>query len=117
MLLENLIHQMNGMTLPEGIGPAAGRGGGAVPMCFKDYARDENVIERVEPVLTEARVNPVPVRIIINKDGTVEHIHFLSAFPDQVKAITDALAQWRFRPYLHDGRPVEVETGITFGLR
>ncbi|HEV3057138.1 MAG TPA: hypothetical protein VGY48_02770 [Vicinamibacterales bacterium] len=117
MLLEHLIHQMNGMTLPEAIGPTAGRGGGAVPMCFKDYARDENVIERVEPVLTEARVNPVPVRIIINKNGTVQHIHFLSAFPDQVKAITDALTQWRFRPYLHDGRPVEVETGITFGRR
>jgi hypothetical protein len=115
LLLENLAHDMSRMTLPEGTGPAAGTGGGAVPMCFKDYARGENVIERVEPVFTEARANPVPVRIIINKDGVVQHVHFLSAFPDQVKAITDALMRWRFRPYLHDGRPVEVETGITFG--
>jgi len=42
-------------------------------------------------------------------------MHFLSAFPDQSKAIADALSQWRFRPYLREGRPVEVETGIMFG--
>jgi hypothetical protein len=45
----------------------------------------------------------------------VKHIHFLSAFPDQVKAIANALSQWRFRPYLRGGHPVEVETGIMFG--
>jgi hypothetical protein len=64
---------------------------------------------------TERRFNPVPVRIIIDKQGKVKHIHFLSAFPDQAKAITDALFQWRLRPYLRDGKPVEVETGIMFG--
>jgi hypothetical protein len=84
-------------------------------VCIKDYARDENVLERVDPVFGERRFNPVPVRIIINKEGKVKHIHFLSAFPDQVEAVTDALFQWRFRPYLRDGKPVEVETGIMFG--
>jgi hypothetical protein len=53
------------------------------------------------------------VRIIIDKEGRVKHIHFLSAFPDQAKSITEALS--RFKPYLRDGRPVEVETGIMFG--
>ena len=86
-------------------------------MCVKDYARDENVIERVDPVFTEHRTNPVPIRVIIDKEGRVKHIHFLSAFPDQAKAITDGLKQWRFRPYLRDGQPVEVETGIMFGPR
>ena len=52
---------------------------------------------------------------IIDKEGKVKHIHFLSAFPDQAKAIADVLSQWRFRPYLRDGQPVEVETGILFG--
>jgi hypothetical protein len=27
----------------------------------------------------------------------------------------DGLKQWRFRPYLRDGQPVEVETGMMFG--
>ncbi|MGA8272917.1 MAG: energy transducer TonB, partial [Candidatus Sulfotelmatobacter sp.] len=66
-------------------------------------------------VFTEHRSNPVPVRIIIDKEGKIKHIHFLSAFPDQAKAITDALRQWKFKRYLRDGQPVEVETGIMFG--
>jgi len=114
-LLETLTQEMNKMALPADAGPISGRGGGDVPMCIRDYASDENVLERVDPVFTEHRFNPAPVRIIIDKEGKVKHLHFLSAFPDQAKAISDALAQWRFRPYLHDGKPAEVETGILFG--
>lgn len=114
-LIESLIQDMNKMTLPDEAGPISGRGGGDVPVCIKDYASGENVIERVDPVSAEGRFNPVPVRIIINKEGQVRHIHFLSAFPEQAKAIWDALTHWRFKPYLHDGKPVEVETGIMFG--
>jgi hypothetical protein len=114
-LIETLIQEMNKMTLPDEAGPISGRGGGDVPVCIKDYAREENVMERVDPVFAERRFNPVPVRIIIDREGKVKHIHFLSAFPDQAKAVSDALFQWRFRPYLRDGHPIEVETGIMFG--
>jgi hypothetical protein len=114
-LVESLIQEMSKMTLPAEAGPISGRGGGEVPVCIKDYASGENVTERVDPVFAERRFNPVPVRIIIDKEGKVKHIHFLSAFAEQVKAITDALSQWRFRPYLRDGKLVEVETGIMFG--
>jgi hypothetical protein len=113
-LLERLILDMNKMKLPAEDSLLASTGG-AVPVCIKDYANDKNVIERVEPVFTEHRFNSVPVRIIINKEGNVKHIHFLSAFPDQAKAITDALLQWKFRRYLSNGQPAEVETGIMFG--
>src|SRR6266481_9261485 len=114
-LIESLIQEMNKMNLPKEAGPISGRGGGEVPVCIKDYASGENVMEKVEPVFDDRKFNTVPVRIIIDKEGKVKHIHFLSAFPDQTKTITDALAQWRFRPYLRDGHPVEVETGIMFG--
>lgn len=114
-LLESLLLDMNKMKVPDEAGPTAGMGGGAVPVCIKDYARDENVLAQVDPVFSERRFNAVPVRIVIDKAGKVKHIHFLSAFPDQAKAITDALAQWKFKPCLQDGHPVEVETGIMFG--
>src|SRR5216683_1905 len=114
-LVESLIQEMNKMNLPKEAGPISGRGGGEVPVCIKDYASGENVMEKVGPVFADRKFNPVPVRIIIDKEGKVKHIHFLSAFPDQTKTITDALAQWKFRPHLRDGRPVEVETGIMFG--
>src|ERR1700733_1714257 len=114
-LLENLTLDLNKMKLPAEANPAGGTGGGEVPVCVKDYARDENVITRVDPVFTQHRFNPVPVRIIIDKEGKIKHIHFLSAFPDQAKVITDALGQWKFKPYRRNGKPVEVETGIMFG--
>ena len=114
-LMENLIQEMDKMNLPAEAGSASGMGGGEVPICIPDYASGVNVVERVDPVFTERRFNPVPVRIIIDKEGKIKHIHFLSAFPDQAKAITDALSQWRFSPYLREGHPVEVETGMMFG--
>jgi hypothetical protein len=114
-LLENLMLDLNRMKLPIETSPTEGTGGGDAPFCVKDYASDENVISRVEPIFTEHRFNAVPVRIIIDKEGKVKHIHFLSAFPDQAKAITDALHQWKFKPYRKDGQVREVETGIMFG--
>ncbi len=113
--LEELVRGLNSrMKLPAEAGSTAGTGGGDVPVCIKDYA-NENVIERVDPILTVRRYNAVPVRIIIDKQGKVKYIHFLSAFPEQEKAISDALKQWQFRPYERNGQRMEVETGIMFG--
>jgi hypothetical protein len=114
-LLESLLLDMNRISLPEDASPTVGTGADTVPVCIKDYAGDGNVISRVEPIFTQHRFNPVPVRIIVDKEGKVKHIHFLSAFPDQEKAITDALLKWKFKRHLLNGRPVEVETGIVFG--
>jgi hypothetical protein len=114
-LLESLVLEMNKMDLPAEASPTGGTGGGEFPVCIKDYANDQNVISRVDPVFTERAFNPVPVRIIIDKTGKVKHIHFLSAFPSQAKTITDALHQWKFKPYIRDHQPMEVETGIMFG--
>jgi hypothetical protein len=110
--LENLVLDLSKMKLTVDPGPA---GGGSAPVCIENYAKDENLLARVDPVFTEHRFNAVPVRIIIDKEGKVKHIHFLSAFPDQAKVITDALGQWRFKPYRQNGQPVEVETGLMFG--
>jgi len=114
-LLNRLMLDLNTMKLPTDVSAIAGGGGGSFPVCIKDYARDENIIARVDPVFSEHRFNAIPVRVIIDKQGRIRHIHFISAFPDQAKAISDALEQWKFRPYVVDGRPVEVETGILFG--
>ncbi|MGA9672315.1 MAG: energy transducer TonB [Terracidiphilus sp.] len=112
-LLNDLTQDLNKMRFPRDDSPLSED---AFPVCIKDYASGANVIARVDPIFTERRFNSVPVRIIIDKEGRIKHIHLLSAFPDQVTAITDALKQWKFRPYLRNGLPVEVETGIMFGF-
>jgi hypothetical protein len=103
--MERLVESMNAMTQPSG----------SAPLCLKGFATPDTVLERQDPVFSEPRFNPVPVRIVIDKEGRVKHIHFLSAFPEQAKSIGDALLQWRFKPYLLGGQPVEVETGLLFG--
>jgi hypothetical protein len=106
-LIESLAADLNKMTLA----PAD------APQCVAHYAEGKNVTYRVEPAFTERRFNSVPVRLIIGTTGKVRHVHVINGFPEQSRAITDALLQWRFKPYLKDGKPVEVETGIVFGAR
>jgi hypothetical protein len=104
-LIESLIKDMDAMKLADA----------DAPLCVADYAEARNITSKADPVLTEQKFNAIPVRIIIDKAGKVRHVHVISAFPAQAKTITDALLQWRFKPYIRDGQPVEVETGIMFG--
>jgi hypothetical protein len=114
-LLESLVQELDKVKLPSEADATGGTGASGFPVCIKEYATDEHLITRVDPIFVERRFNAVPVRIIIDKEGRVRHTHFLSAFPDQTKAISDSLKQWRFKPYLRNGKPVEVETGLMFG--
>jgi len=72
-------------------------------------------VEKTEPYLATRRFNTIPVRVTIDGEGRVTHVHLLSAFPDQSDAIIAALRTWRLKPYLVDGKPAEVETGLVFG--
>jgi TonB family protein len=55
----------------------------------------------------------VQLRIIIDKQGQVIDLKTVSGHPDLVPAATDAVKQWRYKPYLLNGEPVEVETTVT----
>lgn len=77
-----------------------------------------NLIYRVQPeypeIARQIRVQgPVQLRAIISKTGTIEHLAVESGHPMLVKAAMDAVRQWRYRPYLLNGEPIEVETEIT----
>jgi hypothetical protein len=84
------------------------------PACVNDYARN-HVLSKTTPEFAN-RYNTIPVRVIIDAEGKIRHIHLLSAFPEQSHAILTALREWRFTPYRVDGKAVEVETGLVFGL-
>lgn len=103
-VINGLVQTMSGITLSAD-----------APVCIENYASGSNILARVDPFFTERRSNRLPVRLIIDTNGRVKHIHFISAFPEQSKIITDALTQWRFMPYSVNGQSVEVETGMLFG--
>ena len=48
----------------------------------------------------------------ISKNGTIEGLHVVSGHPMLVNAAMDAVKQWRYKPYILNGEPVEVETTI-----
>jgi len=54
----------------------------------------------------------VVLQATIAKNGTIENLHLLSGHPLLVPAAMDAVRQWRYRPYLLNDEPVEVETTI-----
>lgn len=55
----------------------------------------------------------VHLRAIIGTDGTIRDLEVLSGNPILTRAAVDAVRQWRYRPTLLNGAPVEVETSIT----
>jgi hypothetical protein len=114
-VIESLVGGMGAMQLPTEAGLSSGKDGDATPLCLKDYAAGGNVLNRVDPIFSDRRFNAIPVRVVIDATGKVKHIHFISSFPEQARTITDALQQWRFKPYVVNGKAVEVETGILFG--
>jgi protein TonB len=77
-----------------------------------------NLIYRVQPdypeIARQVRVQgPVRLRAIIGKGGTIENLVVESGHPMLVAAAIKAVRQWRYRPYLLNGEPVEVEAEIT----
>lgn len=105
-VLEGMIDGLSRLGLPAGP---------QTPLCVAGYAAPDNILERVDPVLTARRFNAIPVRIVIDRKGRVKHIHLISAFAEQSAALMQTLRTWRFKPYRKDGRPIEIETGIVFG--
>lgn len=54
----------------------------------------------------------VVLQATISKTGTIENLHVISGPQMLQQAALNAVKQWRYRPYLLNGDPVEVETTI-----
>lgn len=48
----------------------------------------------------------------ISKNGDITDLQVVSGEPILAKAAIDAVRQWKYRPYLLKGKPVEVETQV-----
>ena len=82
------------------------------------HMMEGNLIYRVQPVYPAlaraARIQgPVHLRALISRTGTIENLHVMDGHPMLVGAAVDAVRKWRYRPYILNGDPVEVETQVT----
>lgn len=70
------------------------------------------------PLASQARVQgEVILQAIIGKDGSIQQLRAVSGRPVLIPAALDAVRQWRYRPYLLNGEPVEVETQIIVNFK
>jgi periplasmic protein TonB len=66
------------------------------------------------PLARQARIQgSVLLQAEISKDGSIENLHLISGHPMLAPAAIEAVKQWKYRPYILNGEPVEVDTQIT----
>jgi len=75
------------------------------------------LVRRVQPnyppLARQARIQgQVVLRAVISKDGSIEGLTLVSGHPMLAPAAIEAVKQWKYRPYLLNGEPVEVDTEV-----
>ncbi len=65
------------------------------------------------PLARQARIQGVVVlQAQISKDGSIENLQLISGHPMLAPAAIEAVKQWKYKPYLLNGEPVEVDTQV-----
>jgi periplasmic protein TonB len=80
------------------------------------------LMQKVQPlypaIALAARVQgTVLLKAIISKNGEIENLELVSGHPMLIQAAIAAVKQWRYRPFLLNGEPVEVETTINVNFQ
>jgi protein TonB len=66
------------------------------------------------PLAKQARVQgTVVLSAIISKEGNIEQLKVMSGHPMLIQNALDAVRQWKYKPYVLNGEPVEVDTTIS----
>ncbi|MGA9860861.1 MAG: energy transducer TonB [Terriglobales bacterium] len=79
------------------------------------------VLKKAQPVYSDPMLQmriqgTVVLRVIVDKSGVPNVVSIVSGHPALLQATIDAAKKWRYKPYLVNGNPVEVETENTFHL-
>ncbi len=90
----------------------------ATPVRRGGNVQAANLIHQVNPIYPplarQARVQGVVVmEAVISKEGSIESLRVITGHPLLNQAALDAVKQWKYRPTLLNGDPVEVITTVT----
>jgi TonB family protein len=80
------------------------------------------LLHRVEPEYPEAARQQaiqgrVALEVHIGTEGSVQDVEVVSGAPVLAQASIDAVKQWKFKPRVLNGRPVEMQTRVTFDFK
>ena len=85
---------------------------------FISHLNEGLLIRKVAPTYPKLAMmtrqqGSVILEATIGRDGSIENLRAVSGPPLLLGAAIEAVRQWRYRPYLLNNQPVEVETQIT----
>jgi len=98
--------------------PANSLDSGVVP---EETSRN-SVEHRVEPnypaqALSQHLEGSVVLQVWVAKDGTVRDVKLVRGYFALARAASDAVRQWRFKPYSSNGKPVDFQTIVTVNFK
>jgi protein TonB len=65
------------------------------------------------PLARQARIQGVVIlQAQISKEGNIQNLQLISGHPMLAPAAIEAVKQWKYKPYLLNGEPVEVDTQV-----
>jgi TonB family protein len=87
----------------------------------EDFA-DDQIVRRVHPTYPkQARARKlqgiVVLEAIVSKKGSVDSLQLVSGDSVLAQAAADAVKQWKYKPYFHNGEPTEFQTKITIDFK
>ena len=83
---------------------------------------DGLLIKRVQPTYPAQALQmhiegTVVLQATIARDGTIKNVKALSGPPILARAASDAVRQWKYRPYTLNGQPVEIDTQVSVAFK
>ena len=80
------------------------------------------LLKKVQPVYPKNALfmrteGSVELMATISKTGDISHVKVLSGDSQLSRAATDAVKQWKYKPYLLNGEPVEIQTQVTINFK
>jgi TonB family protein len=97
--------------------PGSSQAGARNPLRVAPGVMEGALISRPDPVYPEkakaAHVQGnVVLHAVISKTGIVEDLQVISGAPMLTSSVIEAVKQWKYKPYLLNGEPMDVETTI-----
>lgn len=69
------------------------------------------------PESAKGQQGTVVLQVLIDRDGMVKEAKFLQGSLAFARAAIDGVKQWKFKPYLMNGRAVSVQTNLTLSFK
>jgi periplasmic protein TonB len=68
------------------------------------------------PANAKGMQGTVVLDVLVGRDGTIEDAKFLQGSLAFARTAIDGVKQWKFKPYMMNGRAVSVETHLTISF-